>query len=131
MSTRESFGQACERVSERQGWELLPSGVRVDLPGGRRQVISLEFFEFESQELVRLYTVIGPADQLPTERLAMALQINARLAHGALAVLEGELIMANTLLLQDADAPEIEASIAYLAETADYYEKTLFGTDRH
>ncbi len=131
MSTRESFGQACERVSERQGWELLPSGVRVDLPGGRRQVISLEFFEFESQELVRLYTVIGPADQLPSERLAMALQINARLAHGALAVLEGELIMANTLLLQDADAPEIEASIAYLAETADYYEKSLFGTDRH
>jgi hypothetical protein len=57
MSTRESFGQACQRVSEEQGWEVLPSGVRVDLPGGRRQVVSLEFFEFESQELVRLYTV--------------------------------------------------------------------------
>ena len=131
MSTRESFGQACERVSERQGWEVLPSGVRVELPGGRRQTVSLEFFEFESQELVRLHTVIGPADALPTERLALALQINARLAHGALAVRDGELIMANTLLLKDADAPEIEASIAYLAETADYYEKTLFGTDQH
>ena len=131
MSTRETFGQTCERVSERQGWEVLPSGVRVDLPGGRRQVVSLEFFEFESQELVRLYTVIGAADALPTERLVLALQINARLAHGALAVRDGELIMANTLLLQDADAPEIEASIAYLAETADYYEKTLFGTDQH
>jgi hypothetical protein len=131
MSTRESFGQTCQRVSERQGWEVLPSGLRVDLPGGRHQVVSLEFFDFESQELVRLYTVIGPADQLPTERLALALQINARLAHGALAVRDGELIMANTLLLKDADAAEIEASIAYLAETADYYEKTLFGTDRH
>ena len=131
MSTRETFGQTCERVSERQGWEVLPSGVRVDLPGGRRQVVSLEFFEFESQELVRLYTVIGPANELPTERLALALQINARLAHGALAVRDGELIMATTLLLKDADAAEIEASIAYLAETADYYEKTLFGTDRH
>jgi hypothetical protein len=131
MSTRETFGQTCERVSERQGWEVLPSGVRVDLPGGRRQLVSLEFFEFESQELVRLHTVIGPADALPTERLALALQINARLAHGALAVRDGELIMANTLLLKDADAAEIEASIAYLAETADYYEKTLFGTDRH
>ena len=39
--------------------------------------------------------------------------------------------MANTLLLKDADAAEIEASIGYLAETADYYEKTLFGTDQH
>jgi hypothetical protein len=46
-------------------------------------------------------------------------------------VRDGELIMATTLLLKDADAPEIEASIAYLAETADYYEKTLFGTDEH
>ena len=131
MSTRETFGQTCERVSERQGWEVLPSGVRVDLPGGRRQVVSMEFFDFESQELVRFYTLIGAAERLSTERLALALQINARLAHGALAVRDGELIMATTLLLKDADAAEIEASIAYLAETADYYEKTLFGTDRH
>jgi hypothetical protein len=128
---RESFGHVCERVCESQGWELVPAGVRVQLPGGRRQVVSMEFFDFESQELVRFYTLIGAAEQLSTERLALALQINARLAHGALAVRDGELIMTDTHLLKDADAAEIEASIGYLAETADYYEKMLFGTDEH
>jgi hypothetical protein len=39
--------------------------------------------------------------------------------------------MIDTLMLEDADAAEIEASIGYLAETADYYEKVLFGTDEY
>jgi len=128
---RESFGQVCERVCESQGWDLVPAGVRVQLPGGRRQVVSMEFFDFESQELVRFYTLIGAAERMSSERLALALQINARLAHGALAVRDGELIMTDTHLLKDADSAEIEASIGYLAETADYYEKMLFGTDAH
>jgi hypothetical protein len=131
MSDRESFGNACERVCEQQGWDLLPLGVRIGLPGGRHQVVSLEFFESESEELVRFYSGIGNAAALSAERLALALQINARLAHGALAVREGELIMTDTLLLKDADAAEIQASMGYLAETADYYEKMLFGTDEH
>jgi hypothetical protein len=60
-----------------------------------------------------------------------ALRINARLAHGALAVRDDALVMIDTLMLEDADAAEIEASIGYLAETADYYEKVLFGTDEY
>ncbi len=131
MEDRESFGNACARVCEEQGWDLLPSGVRVGLPGGRHQVVSLEFFESEGEELVRLFTGIGAAAALSAERLALALQINARLAHGALAVREGDLIMTDTLLLKDSDAAEIQACLGYLAETADYYEKTLFGTDDH
>jgi hypothetical protein len=39
--------------------------------------------------------------------------------------------MTDTLMLRDADSSEIEASIGYLAETADYYEKTLFETDQY
>jgi hypothetical protein len=131
VTTRESFGQTCKRVCARHGWELLPAGVRVGLPASRRQLVSLEFFESDQEELVRLYTVIGSVEQMTHERLSLALQINARLAHGALAVLDGELIMTDTLMLKDAGAPEIEATISYLADTADYYEKTLFGTDKH
>jgi hypothetical protein len=129
MANREAFGRACERVCEQQGWQLLPAGVKVGLAGGRHQVVSLEFFEFEQEQLVRLYSVIGEADELPPPRLALALQINARLAHGALAVKDGLLVILETLMLEEADPGEIEASVRYLAETADYYEKTLFGGD--
>ena len=131
MALRDGFGQLCESVCARQGWELVPAGVRLTFPNGRRQIVTLEFFEFEEQELVRFYTEIGGVERMSPERLAMALQINARLAHGALAVRDGRLIMTDTLLLKDADASEIEASLSYLGETADYYEKTLFGTDSH
>ena len=131
MATRETFARICERVCEEQGWQLLPAGVQVRFPDGRGQLVSLEHFEFEQKDLLRLTTGIGPAEQLSSERLALALQINARLAHGALAVLDGTLIMTDTLLLADADAGEIESAVSYLAETADYYEKTLFGTDEN
>jgi hypothetical protein len=125
------FGQICQRVCDQQGWELLPSGVQVKFPDGRHQVVSLEFFESEREELVRLYTMIGAIDGMDARRLVAALRINARLAHGALAVRDDALVMIDTLMLEDSDAAEIEASIGYLAETADYYEKVLFGTDEY
>ena len=131
MATQEMFGQICRRVCEQQGWELLPSGVHVKFRDGRHQVVSLEFFESEREELVRLYTMIGEIDGMDVRRLVAALRINARLAHGALAVRDDALVMIDTLMLEDADAAEIEASIGYLAETADYYEKVLFGTDEY
>lgn len=131
MPTREVFGRLCRRVCEQQAWRLLPSGVQVSLPDGRTQLVGLEFFENGRDELVRLYTTIGSAEALSPQRLALALRINADLAHGALAIKDDELVMVDTLLLKDANAPEIEASISFLAATADYYERTIYGTDAH
>ncbi|MEN8183056.1 MAG: hypothetical protein ABFS46_11035, partial [Myxococcota bacterium] len=99
MVTREAFGHICERVCRDQGWELLPSGVQVSWGDGRHQLVSLEFFEFENEELVRLYTVVGAAQELDTGRLNSALRMNYHLAHGAFALKDGELVMTDTLRL--------------------------------
>ncbi len=131
MGTQEAFGQICRRVCDQQGWELLPTGVNVKWADGRHQMVSLEFFEFEKEELVRIYTTIGGIGDLTSERLVIALRTNADLAHGALAVRDDQLIMTDTLMLDDADPGEIEASISYLAKTADYYERMLFDIDEH
>ena len=131
MATREAFGQVCRRVCQEQGWELLPGGVQVSWGDGRHQLISLEFFEVVDEELVRLYTVIGTAESIDPARLSSALRMNYHLAHGAFALKDDELVMIDTLMLVDAGPIEIEASISYLAQTADYYERTLFGTDEH
>jgi hypothetical protein len=131
VPTKEAFARLCERVCRDQGWSLLPTGVQIFGPDGRQQVVSLEFFEFEDKGLVRLYSVIGSTHRLAAERLALALRVNARLAHGALAVRDDELVMTDTLLLADAGPGEISATLRYLAETADYYEKIFFGTDEH
>jgi hypothetical protein len=131
VSTREAFGHVCARVCREEGWELVPDGIRVSWANGRHQLVGLEFFEFRDQELVRLHTTIGRVGSLGPERLVAALRVNAGLAHGALAVMVDELVMTDTLMLRDADADEIRACVAYLAQTADSYEKSLFGTDEH
>ncbi len=131
MATQEHFAQILERVCRDQAWQLLPTGVQVSWPNGRRQLIELNFFQFEREELVRLSSTIGDVDSMSAVRLTVALRINAELAHGCLAVHENDLIMTDTLMLRDADSAEIEASIGYLAETADYYERTIFETDQY
>ena len=58
-------------------------------------------------------------------------EINFSLPHGAMAVRSDELVMVDTLILADADPGEIEASLEYLAATADHYEASIFGPDVH
>jgi hypothetical protein len=131
MTTQDHFAQILTRVCAERGWELTPLGVRVQFASGRQQVVEIGFFEFQQEELVRLHTTIGKVEELGTVRLTVALCINAELAHGALAIMEDDLVMTDTLMLNDADFGEIEASIKFLAETADDYEQQLFGTDQY
>ena len=131
MADQQRFGQMCETVCASQGWNLLPTGIQVTWGDGRHQVVSLEFFEYRNEELARFFTTIGDAEELSSIRLNLALRLNVELAHGAMGVKDGQLVMTDTLLLKDADPDEIAASVSYLAETADYYEKQLFGTDEH
>jgi hypothetical protein len=131
MTTQEGFPQVLKQVCRERSWELLPSGVQVSWPNGRRQLVELEFFQFKDEDLVRLRTTIGELEELSPTRLKIALHINADLAHGCLAVKSDHLVMTDTLMLRDAGYREVEASISYLAETADHYEKTIFGTDQY
>jgi hypothetical protein len=118
-------------VCEERGWELLLSGVRISWDDGRHQLVELEIFQDDEDELVRLHTTIGSIESLTPVRLTIALRINAELAHGAFAIKEDELIMVDTLLIDDAGDAELGTSIRYLAETADYYEKAIFETDEY
>jgi len=94
-------------------------------------LIELRFFQFKNEELVRLFTTIGEVTNMSVVRLTIALRTNAELAHGCLAVHEDHLIMTDTLMLRDAVFEQIEASISYLAETADHYERMIFETDQY
>ncbi|MCP4036772.1 MAG: YbjN domain-containing protein [bacterium] len=98
---------------------------------GRHQLVSFELFENNDRALVRLVSTIGGTRDLRPRQLEQALRANMSLAHGALALHGDELCMTDTLLLEESDPGEIEATVSYLAEMADYYEQILFGTDEH
>ena len=131
LSVPEAFSEIFQRICDEQGWQLRPSGVQVTWPDGRHQIVSVELFEHEASDRVRLFTTIGETSRLTPVRLNITLRINAELAHGAFAVRDDDLIMVDTHLLDCAHPKAIEASIRFLAETADYYEKAIFETDEY
>jgi len=129
--TSNAFAELCRQVCASQNWELLPTGILVSWGDGRRQLVELEFFEQGRDQLVRLFSTIGDAGALERDRLVLALETNAELAHGALAIRGGELCLTDTLMVEASGTAEIEAAIGYLAEQADEYERSIFGTDDH
>jgi hypothetical protein len=131
MTPREAFEATCRGVCEERGWGF--SGTRIELKfeSGRHQLVELEFFDFEGEELVRLFSRIGSVKHMHPMRLTDALRLNFGLPHGALAVKDDELVVIDTLLVEGADAEEVEVSVRYLAETADHFERTMFGVDEH
>lgn len=129
--SRHAFAEQCRRVCEDHGWELLPTGILVQWEDGRKQLVRLEVFEADRQSLVRLSTTIGSIEALSRDHLLLALEANAELAHGALAVEAHQLCMTDTLMLENCDAPQIAASIGFLARRADEYELSIYRTDDH
>ncbi|MFQ5417666.1 MAG: hypothetical protein ACE5FL_11525 [Myxococcota bacterium] len=127
----QAFADLCRSVCHDNGWELLPSGVRVAWEDGRHQLVELEAIEHQGESLIRLFTTIGSVENLTPVRLTIALRINALLAHGAFAVKDDHLIMVETFLIDGVDEGQVAASIQFLAETADFYENAIFETDRH
>ena len=131
MSESNSFSELCKQVCDSQKWELLPTGIVVRWGDGRHQLVSLEPFEFEREELVRLWSIIGDVADLSREQLVTALRANSLLPHGALAIRSEQLCMADTLMLAEAGVDEIKAAIEFLARSADDLERNLFGTDEY
>ena len=125
----ESFDRVVDAVCKERGWSRDKQRIEVPLEGGRHQDVMLENFEFEDEALVRVYTWIGPTEDIEPLRLNTALRLNFGLPHGSLALKNDRLAMVDTLLVEDPDPAEIEASIGYLAETADHFERTIFGGD--
>ncbi len=129
--SRTAFAEQCRQVCDAHGWELLPTGILVQWEDGRKQLVRLEIFESNRQMLVRLSTTIGSVELLSRDHLVLALEANSELAHGALAIQSHELCLTDTLMLETSDASQIEASIGFLANQADEYERSIYGTDVH
>jgi hypothetical protein len=131
VSAREKFDRVYIEVCTSREWICQSGQVEVKLESGRRQVIHLTYFEHAGRSMVRFHTVIGSTERIRAGRLQYALEINFSLPHGSMAVEADELVMVDTLILADADPGEVEASLEYLATTADQYEASIFGPDVH
>jgi len=128
---RENFDSICASVCERRGWMRNADQVEVKLDSGRHQIVHLDYFEHRGIPLVRLHSIIGSTKKILRDRLGYALELNFGLPHGSFAVKDDLLVLVNTLLLADTGVTELDACIDYLADTGDYYERSMFGADSH
>nr|WP_161501202.1 serine/threonine-protein kinase [Rhodopirellula sp. SM50] len=106
--------------------------VRVILPDGRNQIVSVEIDEDAEthEDIVRVFSVCGPASASYYER---ALHLNAAISHGAIGIesVSGlpHFVMVNSYPRATCDAHEIRTSIAEVAKYADQVEHLLTGED--
>ena len=84
--------------------------------------------DIADQLIVRYWSVIGSADGIEFRK---CLEENAKLAYGAFALKDDQLVLMDTQLVADADPMEVGASIGNLAAYADRYERDLFGVDHY
>jgi len=115
----------------RHGWHFDGAAITVQLDSGRKQIIHLATFAFDGEEITRIYSRVGPIDALSDTQLSALLGLNFSLAFGALARYGDDLVMTETLLLQEHSHDQLAFAIRFLAETSDGYEKRIYGTDHH
>jgi serine/threonine-protein kinase len=108
--------------------------IRVHLPGARTQTVNVERVEgaIAGRPMVRVSSLCAPVNESYFRR---ALELNARLAHGSVAIEdhEGEpyFVMANIYPWDTCDPVEVRESVLEIAEWADAVEDTLTSRDEH
>ena len=114
--------------------ELHRITVRVPQPHGRSQRVCVEEYQApgERERLIRIYTICGRADPAFYRR---ALELNARLYHGALAIqdIDGEpfFVMSNSFPRITCDPEEVQRSIQEIARWGDKVESKLGSKDEY
>jgi hypothetical protein len=116
-------------------WKFQASGggfvVMVPVRDGRHQEVFVAQVEETDPTVIRFYTVIGPVEDLTSNRPLAALRLNFGLRAGAFAIHEDSLVLCRLQLMADLDAREACRTITYLATEGDRYEEHVYGTDAH
>lgn len=102
----------------------------VHLEGGRNQEVRLFTHDTENATMLRIVTSIGSADDFNEHRLRSAMEVNASLNYGSLAIFEGDVVLTANVSMGRTDIGETAEAILYMTRMADTYEKLLFGLDR-
>jgi hypothetical protein len=131
MATTPKLDEVVKKLASSSGWtvheEAGKISVEISTGRGRRQVVAItRDSDLTAQEIIRYSSVVGDAERVD---LGECLRQNAKLAHGAFAILDGKLVLLDTQLAASADATQIAAAIGNIAANADRYEKFMFGQD--
>ena len=113
-------------VSQEGGWEI-----EIPQPKGRKQKVMASPFEDGADSMVRYTSTIGDAGTVDDRRARMALELNAKMPHGCMAIENGHLVVTATRPLKTTTPESSAAAVKYLAKQADTYERLIYSADKH
>jgi hypothetical protein len=103
----------------------------IEFDNGRAQEVMVTLTLDESGDrLINYYSVIAKVKTGYAELFKYALQMNATIDYGAIALIEDNLILRNTLLLEDCEPHQFVKSLTYIAAKGDEIEEILTKQDR-
>jgi hypothetical protein len=111
------------KVSERQPDQVQ---LRFQVDSSRTQLVLVLRKEFNQEEWVELTTPVAPAEEVDPRT---ALEYNASLVVGALALVEDTLVLKFSLRLADLDPDEFNVPLSVLVHTGDVLEEKFTGKD--
>jgi hypothetical protein len=108
------------------GWQI-----EIPQPKGRKQSVFAAEFKDGSDPMVRYTSMIGESEKVDDRRARMALELNAKMPHGCLAIEGGHLIVTATRPLNTTTPETSAVAVRYLAKQADTYERLIYSADSH
>lgn len=109
-----------------EGW-----GIEIPQPKGRKQKVFAAAFKDGADSMVRYTSMIGDSESVDDRRARMALELNAKMPHGCLAIEGGHLLVTETRPLKTTTPESSAAAVKYLAKQADTYERLIYSSDKH
>lgn len=102
----------------------------IEFDNNRSQEVLITLRKDESGDgLISYYSVICKLKKDLCELFKYALQINSTLDYGSISLMDGKLVLINSLLLQDCDPRRFMKSLTYIAAKADELEESLLSMD--
>lgn len=131
MTLEELVTQMCKAET----WTSSPAGagwgIEIPQPKGRSQKVFAAPFKDEAEHMVRYTSMIGDAGKVDDRRARMALELNAKMPHGCLAIEGGHLVVTATRPLKTTTPESSAVAVRYLAKQADTYERLIYSNDDH
>ena len=102
----------------------------IEFSNNRHQEVLITLDKDESGDrTIHYYSVIGKIDKETCGVNKFALKKNARLDYGAIALIDGTLVLNSSMLLKNCEPERFIKSLIYIAAKADELEDELTGHD--
>ncbi|MFH0977136.1 MAG: hypothetical protein V1874_15245 [Spirochaetota bacterium] len=100
----------------------------IEFQNGRTQKILITLSKDEAGDrLIHYYSVIGKTKHDSLELYKLSLELNSTLDYGAITLLDGTLLLRNSILLNHCEPQRFMKSLIYIAAKADELEEIFMG----